>query len=118
MRKTAVVLAAALLLAAVIPALAQRPASPPTLVRLEGWVVDQPGGRKHANAESKDLILEAHERGAPLVLVGNDNKIYDLVDQEKALEQVGHKVKIFGRRDGNNRIDVGSYAKVEDEKES
>ena len=40
---------------------------PKRLVRLSGWVVDEDGGAKHANVESKEVVLAKVEEGVMLV---------------------------------------------------
>jgi hypothetical protein len=101
-------LVVALLVMAVLPALAQV-TDKPRLVRLEGWVVDEPAAKQHANVESKDAVLEAQANGAPLVFYTVKGETYSLTDQEKALEHVGQKWVILGKLDPDGNLTVGSF---------
>ncbi len=95
------------LLAAVvaIPVLA----SPRSLVRLEGWIVDSYCGAKNANAEAAENTLACHKKGAKLILIATDGTSYDLEDQERALRHVGQKVHLFGMVDKDRNLKVGNY---------
>jgi len=105
-KKLIVTFVIGLLLALTMPALAQDVAK---LVRLEGWVVDEPSGAKHANIDSKDAVLEAREKGALLVFVSKAGDIYDLNEQEAALEHVGQNWIVLGKIDPNGKLTIGSY---------
>jgi hypothetical protein len=108
-KKLILTLALGLLLALTMPVMAQELAKVSKLVRLEGWVVDEPAGAKHANLDSKAAVLEAHENGATLVFVSKAGDIYDMDEQETALEHVGQNWIILGKLDPNGKLKVGSY---------
>ncbi len=84
-------------------------ASPRSLVRLEGWIVDSYCGAKNANAEAAENTLACHKKGAKLILITTDGTSYDLEDQEQALRHVGQKVQLFGMVDKDRNLKVGNY---------
>jgi hypothetical protein len=79
------------------------------LKRLEGWIVDEPSGAKHANAESKEAVIEAHANGALLVFVSKQGDIYEIVGQEAALENVGRNWIVLGVVDPEGKLTIGSF---------
>jgi len=79
------------------------------LVRLEGWIVDSYCGAKNAHAEATEDTLACHKKGAKLRFVSKDGIIYDIADQERALEHVGRKVRLFGTVDDSRNLKVGNY---------
>jgi hypothetical protein len=89
-----------------IPAVAQETTM---LKRLEGWIVDEPSGAKHANADSKEAVIEAHAKGALLVFVSKQGDIYELTEQEAALENVGQNWIVIGKIDPEGKLTIGSY---------
>lgn len=107
MRKSVLLaLTAGLVFLVALPAVAEEP---PRIVRLQGWIVDEESGEKHANTESKDLVLQKQEEGVPLVFMTNKGAIHALADQEKALEKVGSEWVIIGRLDPDGTLTVGSF---------
>jgi ABC-type phosphate/phosphonate transport system substrate-binding protein len=107
-KKILLSLVAVMLVALALPLMAQT-ADKPRLVRLEGWVVDEAAAKQHANAESKDAVIEAQANGAALVFFTTKSEVYELTDQEKALENVGQKWVILGQLDPDGKLHVGSY---------
>jgi len=104
--KNKVILTFTLLLVLAMPVIAQEFAM---LKRLEGWIVDEPSGAKHANADSKDAVIEAVENGALLVFVSRQGDIYDLAEQEEALEHVGQNWIVLGKISKEGKLTIGSY---------
>ena len=78
-----------------------------------GWITDASCGEKGASAEHKECALRCAKRGEALALFNSaDKKLYQLDDQEAAKAQVGHKVKVTGKLDGET-IKVESIDKAE-----
>lgn len=76
-----------------------------------GWITDSGCGEKGANAGHKECALRCAKHGKELALYNTaDKKLYKLDDQEAAKAQVGHKVKVVGKLDGET-IKVESIAK-------
>ena len=75
-----------------------------SLTRVQGWIVDAKKGAEHANEESKDIVLQNHEKGSPLIFVTASGKIYHLDDQDqaKAAERVGTETVIIGSIDSDS----------------
>jgi hypothetical protein len=103
------ILACALLIGVGLPALAQKAADPARIVRLHGWVVDDGTAMRHANAESKDAILQSFEEGVPLVFVTKDGDTYLLAEQEEAAEKVGQAWDVIGMLGAEGKLRVGTY---------
>lgn len=80
-----------------------------TVVRLDGWIVDSYCRAKNANAESAEDTLACHKKGAKLILISADGTSYVLEDQERALEEVGKEVKIFGLVDEDRNLKITNY---------
>jgi hypothetical protein len=80
-----------------------------TVKRLEGWIVDEPSGAKHANADSKEAVIEAYENGSLLVFVSKKGDIYELTEQEAALENVGQNWIVIGKLDKDGKLTIGSF---------
>ena len=80
-----------------------------SLVRLEGWIVDSYCGAKNTNAEATEDTLACLKKGAKLILITADGTSYDLEDQDRALKQVGQKVRVFGTVDEDRNLKVGNY---------
>ena len=99
----------AFLALALFPALAAGEAV--RLVRVNGWIVDEEAGEKHANAESKDAILAKQEEGAVLVFLTSDGQVYSLTDQETAWAHVGEKWDALGKLDADGNLTVGKFMK-------
>jgi len=75
------------------------------------WCLPWPS--KSADPSKIDCVLECNKKGAPLVFAANDGEIYQLDKQEKSLEFVGRRVKVFGSV-GNDRIlHVGNFYEIE-----
>lgn len=109
MKKKILLSVIAVMLVVLASPLMAQPADKPKLVRLEGWVVDAAAAKEHANAESKDAVLEAQANGAMLVFFTTKNEEYEISDQEKALDHVGQKWVILGQLDPDGKLHVGSY---------
>jgi hypothetical protein len=107
-KKILLSLVAVMLVALASPLMAQD-TERPRLVRLEGWVVDEAQPKEHANAESKDAVLEAQTNGVLLVFYSTKGDVHPLTDQEKALDHVGQKWVILGQLDPDGTLRVGSY---------
>ncbi len=84
-------------------------AGPRSLVRLEGWIVDSYCGAKNTHAEGTEDTLACLEKGAKLILITAHGTSYDLEAQERALKQVGQKVRVFGTVDADRNLKVGNY---------
>lgn len=84
-------------------------AGPSLLVRLEGWIVDSYCRAKNANAEGTEDTLACLKKGANLILITADGTSYDLENQERALQHVGQKVRVFGTVDADRNLKVGNY---------
>jgi hypothetical protein len=110
-KKILLSLVAVMIVALVSPLMAQT-ADKPRLVRLEGWVVDEAQAEQHANAESKDAVIEAQANGAMLVFYTTKGDVHSLTDQEKALDHVGQKWVILGQLDPDGALRVGSYIDI------
>ena len=83
-------------------------AGPAHLVRLKGWVVDEPGGRDHANAESAELIAAAHEEGVPLVFVASDDTLYPIKNPDTVVEYAGKEITVIGTVNDERELKIGS----------
>jgi hypothetical protein len=105
-KKLILTFALGLIVALTLPVMAQNRAR---LIRLEGWVVDEPSGAKHANAASKDAVIKAQEEGAMLVFLSSKGDIYEITGQEAALERVGQNWIILGKLDEDGNLTIGSY---------
>lgn len=108
MKKILLSLLTVMLVASTLPLAAQR-VDQPRVVRLEGWVVDEQNAKQHANVESKDAVIKAQEEGVPLIFFTTTSEVYELTDQEKALDHVGQKWVILGQLDPEGKLTVGSY---------
>ena len=111
MKKLILTIALSLIVALAMPALAQdlSKAGAAKLIRLEGWVVDESSGAKHANADSKEAVLKSQEEGSLLVFASSKGDIYELNEQEAALERVGQNWIILGKLDPDGKLTIGSY---------
>ena len=79
------------------------------LVRLEGWIVDSYCKAKNANAEAAEDTLACHKKGARLILIATGGTTYELEDQERALQHIGQKVRVFGTVDKDRNLKIGNY---------
>jgi hypothetical protein len=80
-----------------------------------GWITDEHCGAKGAKADHKACALKCMDGGAHLVFYNlADQKIYKLDDEKRALENLGHPVKVTGEL-AENTIKVASIeeAKLE-----
>ncbi len=79
------------------------------LVRLEGWIVDSYCKAKNANAEAAEDTLACHKKGARLIFIATGGTTYELEDQERALQHIGQKVRVFGTVDKDRNLKIGNY---------
>lgn len=78
-----------------------------------GWITDANCGAKGANAEHKDCAIKCHKKGQALVLYDTDSEeMYQLSDQEMAMDNLGYPVVVKGELDGDT-IQVASIEKAE-----
>jgi hypothetical protein len=87
------------------------------LMRLQGWIVDSRCGAKNAREDRAEDTLACYKDGAKLVFLAKDGKIYDIADQERAVEHIGQQVSVFGTVDGAMMLTVGRYIGREKKKE-
>ena len=89
-----------------------------SLVRVSGWIVDAKKGAEHANADSKQAVLDNHDKGSPLIFVTDSGKVYALSDEDqaKAVEKVGAETVILGSKDGEGNLKIGSFLRPKNKK--
>ena len=74
-------------------------------VILTGWITDSYCGTANASAQGKTCILRCAKDGARLVLFSQD-QLYELDDQDLALRNVGHEVRVEGTLNDAGAIEV------------
>ena len=107
MRKTAFVLLAFALVAAVaLPLTAAETAKG----SWTGWITDSHCGAKGANAKhTADCVAKCAKEGGKVVFFNEgDKKLYGIDKQDEAMKHVGHEVKVTGTLEGD-QIKVSSF---------
>jgi hypothetical protein len=71
-----------------------------------GWITDAACGVKNANSEGKSCALACYKNGSKLVLyVKADDELYEIDQQEKAVQHLGHEVSVTGfMKDGKIKV--------------
>jgi|HubBroStandDraft_3_1064219.scaffolds.fasta_scaffold172070_1 hypothetical protein len=108
MKRSLIILASLLAIAALILPVAAKAAS--TAGSWNGWITDASCGARGANAAHKACAEKCAKDGSKLVLYNTgDQKIYRLDKQDVAKQHVGEEVTVTGKVDGNT-IAVDSIA--------
>ncbi len=66
-----------------------------------GYVVDQNCAKNKAMWTNSECANKCAERGAKMVFVTEEGKVYQVADQDKVKSHAGHKVTISGTTDGD-----------------
>jgi hypothetical protein len=100
MKKSLVIVASLLAIAALVLPVAAQAAS--TAGSWNGWITDGICGARGANAGHKACAEKCAKGGSKLVLYNTgDQKIYRLDNQDVAKQHIGEEVTVTGKVDGN-----------------
>jgi len=69
-----------------------------------GWITDAQCGAKGGKAKAghADCAKKCYGNGSKLVLFTDDEKLYNLDNQELAAKNIGHEVKVKGEAEGSD----------------